>query len=65
MDAVGYLYDYSKGKTVLCHDIVSTFYRNGEQRVPLYFAPYVKKEIAELIGISEVAVYMRRGQEHI
>jgi len=51
MDGVGYLYDYSKGKTVLCHDIVSTFYRNGEQRVPLYFAPYVKKEIAEKQGV--------------
>jgi len=51
MEGVGYLYDHSKSKSVLCHDIVSTFYRNGEQRVPLYFAPYIKKEVAEKIDI--------------
>jgi len=51
MDGVGYLYDYSKGKNVLCHDVVSTFYRNGEQRVPLFFTPYIKKEVAEKNGI--------------
>jgi hypothetical protein len=51
MDGVGYLYDYSKGKNVLCHDVVSTFYRNEEQRVPLFFTPYIKKEVAEKHGI--------------
>ena len=51
MDGVGYLYDHSQGKSVLCHDIVSTFYRNGEQRVPLFFTPYIKKKIAEKTGI--------------
>jgi hypothetical protein len=47
MGCVGYLYDHSKGKDILCHDVVSTFYHNREQRVPLYFTPYIKKEIAE------------------
>ena len=47
MGCVGYLYDQSKGKDILCHDVVSTFYHNREQRVPLYFTPYIKKEIAE------------------
>ncbi len=51
MDGVGYLYDHSKGKSVLCHDIVSTFYRNGEQRIPLFFNPYIKKEVAEKTGV--------------
>ena len=47
MDGVGYLFDYSQGKSVLCHDVVSTFYQNQEQQIPLYFTPYVKKEVAE------------------
>ena len=51
MEGIGYLYDHSKGKSVLCHNIVSTFYRNGEQHVPLFFNPYTKKEIAEKLGI--------------
>lgn len=51
MNGVGYLYDHSKGKSVLCHDIVSTFYRNGEQHIPLFFNPYIKKEVAEKIGV--------------
>ena len=46
MDGVGYLFDHCKGKSILCHDIVSTYYHNGEQQVPLYFIPYVKEEIA-------------------
>jgi hypothetical protein len=36
MDGVGYLKDHFSGKTVLCHNIVSTFYQNGKQHVPLY-----------------------------
>jgi len=47
MDGVGYLFDHCKGKNVLCHDVVSTFYQRGEQQVPLYFTPYVKEELAE------------------
>ena len=46
MDGVGYLFDHCKGKSILCHDIVSTYYHNGEQQIPLYFIPYVKEEIA-------------------
>ena len=51
MDGVGYLYDHAQGKNVLCHDIVSTFYRNEEQRIPLFFSPYVKKEVAEKTNV--------------
>ena len=47
MDGVGYLHDPSKKKSILCHDIVSTLYINGNRRVPLYFNPYLKKEVAE------------------
>jgi len=50
MDGVGYLYDSSQKKNVLCHDIVSTFYRTSTGQLPLYFEPYVKKEIAETTG---------------
>jgi SRSO17 transposase len=46
MDGVGYLFDHCKGESILCHDIVSTYYYNGKQQVPLYFIPYVKEEIA-------------------
>ena len=51
MDGVGFLYDHSKGKSVRCHDIVSTFYHDGEVHVPLYFTPYVKEEHATQLDI--------------
>lgn len=47
MNGIGYLYDSSQKKNVLCHDIVSTFYRTSTEQLPLYFEPYVKKEVAE------------------
>jgi len=46
MDGVGFLFDHCKGKSVRCHDIVSTFYRHGDAYVPLYFTPYLKEEYA-------------------
>ena len=46
MDGVGYLFDHCKGKSVRCHDIVSTFYYKGDMQVPLYFTPYMKEEHA-------------------
>jgi len=46
MDGVGFLFDHCKGKSVRCHDIVSTYYQHGDQQVPLYFTPYVKEELA-------------------
>jgi len=47
MDGVGFLFDHCKGKSVRCHDIVSTFYHTmGGVHVPLYFTPYVKEEHA-------------------
>ena len=50
MGGVGYLYDSSRKKNVLCHDVVSTFYRTSAGQLPLYFEPYVKKEVAETTG---------------
>ena len=50
MGGVGYLYDSSQKKNVLCHDVVSTFYRTSMGQLPLYFEPYVKKEVAETTG---------------
>jgi len=47
----GYLKDHCSGNTVLCHDIVSTFYRNGKQRVPLYFQPYFKEDVVDQLDI--------------
>ena len=44
MDGMGFLFDHCKGKSVRCHDIVSTFYHYREMHVPLYFTPYVKEE---------------------
>jgi len=46
MGGVGFLFDHCKGKSVRCHDIVSTYYQHGDQQVPLYFTPYVKEELA-------------------
>jgi len=51
MAGVGYLYDSSQKKNVLCHDIVSTFYRSSTEQLPLYFEPYVKKEVTETTGL--------------
>jgi len=51
MDGVGYLYDTVQKKNILCHDIVSTFYRSSTEQLPLYFEPYVKKEIADTTGL--------------
>ncbi|HID25591.1 MAG TPA: IS701 family transposase, partial [Thermoplasmata archaeon] len=46
MDGVGFLFHHCKGKSVRCHDIVSTHYQHRDQQVPLYFTPYVKEELA-------------------
>ena len=51
MDGVGYLKDHCSGKTVLSHNIVSTFYRNGKQRIPLYVQLYFKKDVADQLDI--------------
>jgi hypothetical protein len=51
MDGVGFLFDHCKGKSVRCHDIVSTFYNNGDMHVPLYFTPYVKEKHATELDI--------------
>jgi len=51
MDGVGYLYDHSQKRKVLCHDVVSIFYRTDKNQLPLYFEPYIKKEIADSSGV--------------
>jgi hypothetical protein len=51
MMGVGYLYDSSQKKNVLCHDVVSTFYHSSTEQLPLYFEPYVKKEVSENSGL--------------
>lgn len=51
MDGVGYLYDHSQKKNILCHDIVSTFYRGSGEQLPLFFEPYVKQEVADAKGV--------------
>ena len=50
MDGVGYLYDHSQKKNILCHDIVTAYYRGSTEQLPLFFEPYVKKEVAEAAG---------------
>jgi hypothetical protein len=51
MDGVGYLLDHCSGRTILCHDVVSTFYQHGKQRVPLHVQPYVKKDVADRLDL--------------
>jgi len=51
MAGVGYLYDHSQKKNILCHDIVTTFYRGNTEHLPLYFEPYVKQEVTESTGL--------------
>ena len=51
MDGVGYLMDHCSGRTVLCHNVVSTFYHHGNQSLPLYFQPYLKKDVAENLDL--------------
>ncbi len=43
---VGYLFDHTQNKNILCHNIVSTHYVNGNQ-TPMHFELYQKKETAE------------------
>lgn len=51
MAGVGFLYDSSQKRNVLCHDIVSTFYRGSSEQLPLFFEPYVKQEVADAMGV--------------
>jgi SRSO17 transposase len=50
MEGVGYLYDHSQRKHILCHSMVSTYYVNANENNPLFMDLYVKKEIAETIN---------------
>ena len=51
IEGVGYLKDHCSGETVLSHDMVSTFYRNGKQRIPLYSQLYFKNDVADQLDI--------------
>ncbi len=46
IEGVGYLFDHTQNKNILCHNIVSTHYVNGNQ-TPMHFELYQKKETAE------------------
>jgi len=51
MDGVGFLFDHSLGKSVRCHDVVSTYYQQGDQHIPLYFTLYLKEERANQMDV--------------
>ena len=51
IDGVGFLFDHCKRKSVRCHDIVSTFYKNMNMHIPLYFTLYLKEEYASHMDI--------------
>lgn len=51
MEGVGYFYDPSQKKNVFGHNIVSTFYTNGDCNVPMNFEFYIKKEMINKLDI--------------
>jgi hypothetical protein len=51
IEAVGYFYDSSQKKNVFGHNIVSTFYSNGECNIPMNFEFYIKKEMINELDI--------------
>ena len=50
MEGAGWFYDHTTGRKVWGYNFVSTLYSNGEEQIPLSFAPYVKAEDAEETG---------------
>lgn len=48
MEGAGKFFDHCSGTYLWGHNIVSTFYSNGQQKLPMHFALYFKKEYAEL-----------------
>ena len=51
MEGVGYFYYPSQKKNVFGHNIVSTFYTNGDCNVPMNFEFYIKKEMINKLDI--------------
>lgn len=51
IEGVNYLYDPVTKDSVLGHNIVSTFYSNGNCNVPMHFDLYLRKETAENLGL--------------
>ena len=51
MEGAGYLHDPTTKDNVFGHGIVSTFYSNGDCKLPVYFELYLKKETAESLDI--------------
>jgi hypothetical protein len=50
MDGVGYLMDHCSGRTILCHDVVSTFYDQGETTAPTVCATVCEKRCCRPAG---------------
>lgn len=50
MECTGYLYDHCLKKNIWCHCHVTSFYSNGEERVPMHLSTYVKEEVCERTG---------------
>ena len=51
IEGAGYIYDPSQGKSVWGHNIVSTLYSNGDLKLPMHLAPYVKMEHCDQLDI--------------
>ena len=47
MEGTGWFYNHTTGKNVWGYNFVSTFYSNGEESIPMSFAPYVKSDMTE------------------
>ncbi len=51
MEGAGYHYDHSEGRTIYCHNIVTSAYLDKNDNLwPLFNQPYLKQDIAEELG---------------
>ncbi|MDI6825958.1 MAG: IS701 family transposase [Candidatus Aenigmarchaeota archaeon] len=71
MEGVGFLFDHSKHKNILCHNIVFTHYVNGNEQMPMHLEPYLKKEVVKDLGKKfktkiEIAIeLLKKGLNYI
>ena len=50
MEGAGWLFDHSQCRNIWSHCYVTTLFSNGEERVPMHLAPYVKEEACSDLG---------------
>ena len=50
MEGAGWLFDHSQGRNVWSHCYVTTLYSDGQDRVPMHLAPYIKEEVCSDTG---------------